>query len=70
MQSLDATAELAPRAALLSAVFLAVISLAAAAGFAIYGGRLFVMLQRFPIESKGRRKKLTEVCERTVYSRC
>mmetsp|Transcript_6836 Transcript_6836/g.16737 ORF Transcript_6836/g.16737 Transcript_6836/m.16737 type:complete len:111 (-) Transcript_6836:110-442(-) len=35
--------------------------LSAAAGFIFYGGRLFVMLRRFPLESKGRRKKLQEV---------
>lgn len=45
----------------LSAGFLVVISLAAAIGFLVYGGRLFVMLRRFPIESRGRQKKLREV---------
>ncbi|KAF8069406.1 TOM1 [Scenedesmus sp. PABB004] len=45
----------------LSAGFLAAVSLAAAAGFLLYGGRLFLMLQRFPIESRGRKKKLREV---------
>ncbi|KAK1288840.1 hypothetical protein QJS10_CPB19g01474 [Acorus calamus] len=42
-------------------LFLAVVSFSAALGFLIYGGRLFVMLRRFPIESKGRQKKLNEV---------
>ncbi|XP_062088721.1 tobamovirus multiplication protein 1 [Humulus lupulus] len=42
-------------------VFIAVISFLAALGFLLYGGRLFFMLRRFPIESKGRRKKLHEV---------
>eukprot|EP00244_Chara_vulgaris_P003043 TRINITY_DN1546_c0_g1_i2.p1 TRINITY_DN1546_c0_g1~~TRINITY_DN1546_c0_g1_i2.p1 ORF type:complete len:306 (+),score=46.48 TRINITY_DN1546_c0_g1_i2:637-1554(+) len=42
-------------------VFFAAISFIAALGFVIYGGRLFYMLRRFPIESKGRRKKLSEV---------
>ncbi|GAA0174159.1 hypothetical protein LIER_27605 [Lithospermum erythrorhizon] len=42
-------------------IFIAVISLIAALGFLVYGGRLFCMLRRFPIESKGRRKKLHEV---------
>ncbi|XXG85545.1 hypothetical protein AAC387_Pa11g0604 [Persea americana] len=42
-------------------VFIAVISFLAALGFLLYGGRLFFMLRRFPIESKGRRKKLREV---------
>ncbi|CAI9279848.1 unnamed protein product [Lactuca saligna] len=37
------------------------VSFIAALGFLIYGGRLFFMLRRFPIESKGRRKKLHEV---------
>lgn len=41
--------------------FLAVVSAGAAAGFVLYGGRLFLMLRRFPIESRGRRKKLREV---------
>ncbi|XP_047954604.1 tobamovirus multiplication protein 1-like [Salvia hispanica] len=43
-------------------IFVAVVSFAAALGFLLYGGRLFIMLRRFPIESKGRRKKLYEVC--------
>ncbi|CAM6027739.1 unnamed protein product [Sphagnum balticum] len=42
-------------------IFFAVVSLVAAFGFLLYGGRLFLMLRRFPIESKGRRKKLREV---------
>lgn len=42
-------------------LFFAVVSLFAALGFLFYGGRLFFMLRRFPIESKGRRKKLNEV---------
>ncbi|GKV16041.1 hypothetical protein SLEP1_g26752 [Rubroshorea leprosula] len=42
-------------------VFIAVVSFVAALGFLFYGGRLFFMLRRFPIESKGRRKKLHEV---------
>ena len=44
-----------------SSLFLSVVSFAAAIGFAVYGGRLFAMLRRFPVESKGRRKKLREV---------
>ncbi|KXZ49923.1 hypothetical protein GPECTOR_19g374 [Gonium pectorale] len=44
-----------------SNLWLAGVFLAAAVGFLLYGGRLFVMLQRFPIESRGRRKKLREV---------
>ncbi|XP_042378395.1 tobamovirus multiplication protein 1-like [Zingiber officinale] len=46
---------------LLGKIFIAVVSFVAALGFAIYGGRLFFLLRRFPIESKGRRKKLHEV---------
>lgn len=42
-------------------VFVAVVSFIAALGFLIYGGRLFLMLRRFPIESRGRQKKLNEV---------
>ncbi|XP_052183414.1 tobamovirus multiplication protein 1-like [Diospyros lotus] len=42
-------------------LFIAVVSFLAALGFLLYGGRLFFMLRRFPIESKGRRKKLHEV---------
>ncbi|KAM7271804.1 hypothetical protein ACFE04_031018 [Oxalis oulophora] len=45
----------------LSKMFFAVLFLFAALGFLLYGGRLFLMLQRFPVESKGRRKKLQEV---------
>uniref|UniRef100_A0A0D9VNT4 THH1/TOM1/TOM3 domain-containing protein n=1 Tax=Leersia perrieri TaxID=77586 RepID=A0A0D9VNT4_9ORYZ len=44
----------------LSKMFFAATSLFAALGFLLYGGRLFLMLQRFPVESKGRRKKLNE----------
>lgn len=35
-----------------SSLFLAVVCCFAAAGFVLYGGRLFAMLRRFPIESK------------------
>jgi hypothetical protein len=44
-----------------SDIFVAAVSLLAAVGFLLYGGRLFLMLQKFPIESRGRRKKLQEV---------
>ncbi|RDY08284.1 Tobamovirus multiplication protein 3, partial [Mucuna pruriens] len=47
---------------ILSKMFFAGVSLFAALGFLLYGGRLFLMLQRFPVESKGRRKKLQEMC--------
>ncbi|CAL9106492.1 unnamed protein product [Musa acuminata var. zebrina] len=50
-----------PVATEVAKLFLSVISFFAALGFLIYGGRLFFMLRRFPIESKGRRKKLNEV---------
>lgn len=42
-------------------IYTAVVSLIAALGFLLCGGRLFSMLRRFPHESKGRRKKLREV---------
>ncbi|KAK9117940.1 hypothetical protein Scep_016033 [Stephania cephalantha] len=45
----------------LSKIFFAGLSLFAALGFLLYGGRLFLMLQRFPVESKGRRNKLQEM---------
>ncbi|CAL9109132.1 tobamovirus multiplication protein [Musa troglodytarum] len=45
----------------LSKLFFAGVSFFAALGFLLYGGRLFLMLQRFPVESRGRRKKLQEV---------
>ncbi|KAF9624088.1 hypothetical protein IFM89_007786 [Coptis chinensis] len=50
-----------PAVLTLSKIFFAAVSLFAALGFLLYGGRLFLMLQRFPVESKGRRKKLQEV---------
>ncbi|KAL1807590.1 hypothetical protein ACET3Z_024580 [Daucus carota] len=50
-----------PALVILSKMFFAGVSLFAALGFLLYGGRLFLMLQRFPVESKGRRKKLQEV---------
>uniref|UniRef100_A0A0D6R0D3 THH1/TOM1/TOM3 domain-containing protein n=1 Tax=Araucaria cunninghamii TaxID=56994 RepID=A0A0D6R0D3_ARACU len=46
---------------IISKIFFAGVSFFAALGFLLYGGRLFLMLRRFPIESKGRRKKLQEV---------
>ncbi|KAB5533658.1 hypothetical protein DKX38_016744 [Salix brachista] len=46
---------------LIGKIFIAVVSILAALSFLAYGGRLFFMLRRFPIESKGRRKKLHEV---------
>ncbi|KAH9602380.1 hypothetical protein KSS87_002895 [Heliosperma pusillum] len=60
----------------LSKMFFAGVSLFAALGFLLYGGRLFLMLQRFPVESKGRRKKLQEVgyvttiCFTCFFLRC
>ncbi|EIE18424.1 DUF1084-domain-containing protein [Coccomyxa subellipsoidea C-169] len=51
--------------------FLAVVSICAAVGFLVYGGRLFLMLRRFPIESRGRRKKLREVgCVTAICAAC
>ncbi|OAP17193.1 hypothetical protein AXX17_AT1G46470 [Arabidopsis thaliana] len=46
---------------ILSKMFLAGVSLFVALGFLLYGGRLFLMLQRFPKQSKGRSKKRKEV---------
>lgn len=45
----------------LAALFMACVSFGAACAFVLYGGRLFLMLQRFPIDSRGRRSKLQEV---------
>lgn len=42
-------------------ISIAVVSFIAALGFLLYGGRLFVMLRHFPVESKGRRQKIYEV---------
>ncbi|GAV70926.1 DUF1084 domain-containing protein [Cephalotus follicularis] len=50
-----------PFVIILSKMFFAGVSLFSALGFLLYGGRLFLMLQHFPVESKGRRKKLQEV---------
>ncbi|XAR53189.1 hypothetical protein NMG60_11021638 [Bertholletia excelsa] len=50
-----------PPLIILSKMFFSGVSLFAALGFLLYGGRLFLMLKRFPVESKGRRKKLQEV---------
>uniref|UniRef100_A0A7S0UW46 THH1/TOM1/TOM3 domain-containing protein n=1 Tax=Polytomella parva TaxID=51329 RepID=A0A7S0UW46_9CHLO len=61
LSTLAKTTELQNLGYILSNVFLTVVSAAAAFGFLLYGGRLFLMLQRFPIESRGRRKKLREV---------
>lgn len=44
-----------------SAAFLTAVSLGAVVGFLVYGCRLFAMLRQFPIESRGRHKKLQEV---------
>ncbi|KAM1151579.1 hypothetical protein ACFX19_034888 [Malus domestica] len=54
-----------PVAVEVARIFFSVISFCTALGFLIYGGRqgllLFIMLRRFPIESRGRQKKLEEV---------
>ncbi|XP_062189951.1 tobamovirus multiplication protein 1-like [Phragmites australis] len=44
-----------------SKLFIVAVSFVALLGFSVYGGRLFSLLRRFPIESKGRQKKLYEV---------
>ncbi|XP_050210622.1 tobamovirus multiplication protein 1-like [Mercurialis annua] len=60
-----------PVAEELSKLFFSAISFFAALGFLIYGGRLFVMLRRFPIESRGRQKKLYEVgCVTAICFTC
>eukprot|EP00249_Psilotum_nudum_P021897 c28294_g1_i1 orf=336-875(-) len=52
-------------------IFFAGVSFLAALGFLLYGGRLFLMLQQFPVESKGRQKKLREVgFVTTICSTC
>ncbi|KAL9267885.1 Tobamovirus multiplication protein 3-like protein [Drosera capensis] len=52
-----------PALIVLSKVFFAGVSLFAALGFLLYGGRLFLMLRRFPVGSEGRRIKLQELVE-------
>lgn len=42
-------------------IFIAAVAFFASISFLVYGRRLFLMLRQFPIESKGRRKKLYEV---------
>mmetsp|Transcript_5518 Transcript_5518/g.20122 ORF Transcript_5518/g.20122 Transcript_5518/m.20122 type:complete len:280 (+) Transcript_5518:394-1233(+) len=51
--------------------FLAGVFILAALGFFVHGGRLFLMLRRFPVESRGRTKKLREVgCVTVICSLC
>lgn len=45
----------------ISAVWLTIVFLAATIGFLVYGGCLFLMLSKFPIASRGRKRKLQEV---------
>ncbi|CAG9466772.1 unnamed protein product [Pedinophyceae sp. YPF-701] len=47
--------------ALCSAWFIAALSVIAGSAFLLYGVRLWLMLHRFPVESRGRSKKLREV---------
>ncbi|GKD07254.1 TOM THREE homolog 1-like protein, partial [Tanacetum coccineum] len=47
---------------IISKIFLSGVYLLVALGFLSFGGRLFLMLKRFPVESKGRDKKLYETC--------
>jgi hypothetical protein len=42
-------------------LYYCLIYLGAAIGFVLYGGRLYLMLKQFPIESSGRQNKLREV---------
>ncbi|KGN43722.1 tobamovirus multiplication protein 1 isoform X1 [Cucumis sativus] len=63
--------EHSPGAVIVAKLFFSVVSFSAALGFLIYGGRLFVMLRQFPIESRGRQKKLYEVgCVTTICFSC
>lgn len=50
----------------ITSVFLATMSVAVVVGFLFYGCKLYYMLKKFPIESKGRKKKLYEVGMVTV----
>lgn len=60
-----------PGSVIAAKLFFSVVSFSAALGFLIYGGRLFVMLRQFPIESRGRQKKLYEVgCVTTICFSC
>ncbi|KAF8765355.1 hypothetical protein HU200_008497 [Digitaria exilis] len=45
----------------ISKLFIAGLSFFTALSFLLYGGRLFLMLKYFPLDSKGRQKKLREV---------
>ncbi|CAL5018897.1 unnamed protein product [Urochloa decumbens] len=45
----------------ISKLFIAGLSFFTALGFLVYGGRLFLMLKYFPLDSKGRQQKLREV---------
>lgn len=47
-------------------IFLSFIYVMAAVGFISYGGRLYLMLKQFPIESRGRSTKLKEVSDEKV----
>lgn len=56
---------------IVSGIFMAAVSVIAALGFVVYGGRVFMMLYRFPIESRGRRRKLVEVgCVTAICATC
>eukprot|EP00899_Mesostigma_viride_P012187 jgi/Mesvir1/2096/Mv16628-RA.1 len=46
---------------MIAKLFFAAVCIAGALSFVVYGGRVCQMLRHFPIESKGRRKKLREV---------
>eukprot|EP01023_Acetabularia_acetabulum_P023299 TRINITY_DN2281_c0_g1_i1.p2 TRINITY_DN2281_c0_g1~~TRINITY_DN2281_c0_g1_i1.p2 ORF type:complete len:301 (+),score=33.75 TRINITY_DN2281_c0_g1_i1:138-1040(+) len=49
-----------------SGVFMVFIFAVAGVGFCVYGGSLFVMLNRFPLESAGRKRKVREVGSVTI----
>eukprot|EP01025_Chloroclados_australasicus_P007990 TRINITY_DN1272_c0_g2_i1.p2 TRINITY_DN1272_c0_g2~~TRINITY_DN1272_c0_g2_i1.p2 ORF type:complete len:300 (-),score=16.63 TRINITY_DN1272_c0_g2_i1:689-1588(-) len=44
-----------------NSIWMVVIFAMASVGFLVYGGRLFLMLSRFPLESRGRKRKVREV---------
>ncbi|XP_074310951.1 tobamovirus multiplication protein 1-like isoform X2 [Silene latifolia] len=60
----------------MSQVFIAVVSIIAASGFLLFGGRLYTMLFNIPVQSKGRQQKLhqvksvTAICFTSFLIRC
>eukprot|EP01024_Parvocaulis_polyphysoides_P007787 TRINITY_DN12293_c0_g1_i3.p1 TRINITY_DN12293_c0_g1~~TRINITY_DN12293_c0_g1_i3.p1 ORF type:complete len:336 (-),score=9.22 TRINITY_DN12293_c0_g1_i3:167-1069(-) len=50
----------------ISSVFMVFVFALAGVGFCIYGGRLFIMLNSFPLETAGRKRKVREVGSVTI----